>query len=594
MKILHFKLFLFRKIPIRSMSFNIFLQDLKPKKKQEKPNIKEPTQVKEVTKNVIISKDAISVKEEILSHYQSIIFLKNEFQKELSKISTEKSMTEVNEEMIDLLKDKKIQILKEIQELEKQLQEKKKVLQEIEGELKESQYSKNNGSQKRMDDLYIQEQTLLTKVQKCNYLLDLIESSRKETDTSELSMNLKSIENTMKFFTISSKQEESKKEEKVERKETIKIDEKIEAPKSPRKEIKEKPIQEKPVNTRANATPSWMENIKKVDRFGVIDSTPIVIVKKKEIIPVTDPKLIDPSKCTFIGNTFTGPLKKELSFMLTANNCKNEKKEIKENSFGFQLLDGPENYMPNMKVNTKDMPFGSIQVTFQAEQPGDYQLGISVNDVDIQGSPFKISIENLIEERKEFELSEICHYVACFNPIKKEILIKTNAISNSVLCFDQEFHHTHNFDLKLPAWSLFIDSKGNYYFGDNKKSFFKTDSNMNVLWTYTSESKFALGICTDEEFVYAIYHKGPMIKLDIETGKLLETIQLSTNLTFAFNIICYKDLLYVGDKKDILVFDKKGKVQKTLNGHENVAFITMENHLYVCDNKQKKWEKLEI
>lgn len=564
------------------MSFNLFLQDLKPKKKiqeQIKKDVPTITEVKEV-KN--LTKEDILTKEEILSHYQSLIYFKNEFQKEISNIQKEKEGTEVNEDMTDLLKDKKIQLTKEIQDLEQQLAEKKRILQEIDSELKDLQHNSGFPSQKRLDDLYNQEQSLLTKLQKCNYLLELVEASKKETDSSELSMTLKSIENSMKLFTAP----------KEEIKRDIKVEEKSE-PKSPRRELKEKQNTENKPTMRANATPQWMENMKKVDRFKVDETAPpIVIIQKKVIEPVTDPKLIDPSKCTFIGNSFTGTLKKELSFILTANNCRNEKKEIKEDSFSFHLLDGPENYMPNMKFITKDMPLGTIKVTFQAEQPGEYQLGICVNELDIQGAPFKISIENILKEKKEYNLAEICHYVGCFNPKTKEIMIKTNAISNSVLCFDLECNHIRNFDLKLPAWSLFMDSQSNFYFGDNKKSFFKTDSEMNVLWTYTSENKFALGICTDEEYVYGIYHKGPMIKLDKENGKLIETIQLSNSLVFAFNMICFNDLIYVGDKKDILVFDKKGKLNKTINGFENVAFSVIDSSLFICENKQKKWKKI--
>lgn len=291
----------------------------------------------------------------------------------------------------------------------------------------------------------------------------------------------------------------------------------------------------------------------------------------------------------------------ELVYELTARNCDGEVLDVDVKSlFHFRLLDYPEDYTPKLKVRTKDQPVGTIGIVFIADKPSTYVLKIEYGEEDIQGSPFAIVVTDKVESQSvkgmlSFDLPVICHYAGCFNQHTREFMVKPNVMGNTVYCFDLKKNPTRTFDLPVAAWSLCTDSDGNIYCGDNKKNFFKFTGNLKQIWTTQVEEKFANGVFCDGTHLYALIHKGPILRLDMHDGSIIEKITPTTPFKNAFNLVFHKNFFMIGDMKEMLIYDTKGNLIRPISGFESCAFAILDdNTLYFCNNKSTKWNVLEL
>jgi len=321
------------------------------------------------------------------------------------------------------------------------------------------------------------------------------------------------------------------------------------------------------------------------------EKKPVVISKKTVTLGKYD---VDTTKCVLKGK-FEGIIKEELSFEIIPKNNMSETINVDiKTQFKARLVeDGP-------RIRMIQNGF-----TFASEQSGTFVVKViySKTDQEIAGSPFSIKMNDDTKQERvlkdliiqdEYVLPTLHHFLAGFNPHTQEFYLKQNVMSNTIDCYDSEMKHTRSFEFPINAWTICFDSEGNIYCGDNKNSFYKFDSNLKKVWSTNVPDKCALGVCTDGEFIYGTLHKGPIFKLDKDTGDIIDKIQLSVTYSNVFNIGFYKDCLFAGDKKDILIYDKFGFHIKTINEWEHTNFIVLGDNIYGCQNKTNKWTKLIV
>jgi hypothetical protein len=622
------------------MSFNIFLQDSKAKKYSSAPRSPEPEIkpepkpekvyntkptcrdhqielsmvcfdcVQQICLDCVPShqdhnyKKTLECKQDLIKKLNrskdDILDLKESFNKTLVKIQVEKSE---NDESAKLESQSKIQELlkekstleEEIIELKQYLEEKRLKLLDIDQDIRiinqKSQFSSMNASQKKMDDLYVEEKEAEGKVKRCNNILDETEKSVRDGSTDALLKSLIAIHDEMKTLAPQKVVPLTLPKEPYREPQKDLLSPKREPLMSP------KPKETVPSSGKVNDTPNWMQNIKKRDIMAVTDS-PKEPIQYKPVKGYTKSNP-DPEFCSFKGISFEGGVNEDLVFELTARNSDGEIVDVDVKSlFKFRLLDYPEDCSPKIKVKTRDQPIGTIGIIFSADKPATYVVLIEYEEQDITGSPFSIVIGerqySSVTSEPSFELPVICHYAGGFNPKTQEFMIKPNVMSNTVYCFDLKKNPTRTFDLPIVAWSLCADTDGNIYCGDNKKNFYKFDSKFNQIWSTQVDDKYALGVYIDNTHVYGLLHKGPIFKMDIETGKVLEKIEPSVAFTHAFNFVIHKNFLIVGDKKDLMLYSTQGMFISQINGFDNCAFAVLEGQLYICVNKSTKWIRLDL
>jgi len=312
---------------------------------------------------------------------------------------------------------------------------------------------------------------------------------------------------------------------------------------------------------------------------------------------------IDPSELPTLASTFD--VQNAMAMKITVMDYDGNivTKNLSKSTFNFSLAKGSvEEVTPDIRVQVKGEE-GIILVAFKADKPGTYILNVTMAGQHIQNSPAKITVEDEVVQTnpdgENFELPIICHYASCFNPKTNEFFIKSNAMSPTISCISTKNLKVikREFDLPVIAWTLACDDDGSIYCGDNKKNFHKFNGDeLKLLWSSGYEDKkFALGITCDAKHVYALFHKGPVVKMNKASGNVIYTIDVSKPFVFAFNICFYKDFLVVGDKKEILVFDKDGILEKTfdeIDCWDSPSFLVFKDKLFVCNNKESKWTTL--
>lgn len=328
--------------------------------------------------------------------------------------------------------------------------------------------------------------------------------------------------------------------------------------------------------------------------------------EKKPVVVQSKPKVqlgkgdVDTSKVVVKGKSFECNVKEELSFEIIPKNTYDETINVDVKSqFKVRLTETKEDG-PRVRISQTGF-------TFFSEQPGTFGVKViyAKNDHEVHGSPFTIKVNddsrqektsNELKDSDEYSLPNIHHLVAGFNPHTHEFYLKPNVMSNIIEVYGMDLKLKRSFEFPISAWSLCFDSEGNMYCGDNKTTFYKFDSNAKKVWSVNVPEKCALGVTYDqsEQVIYATLHKGPIFKIDANNGDIIDKLQLSVPYSTVFNIGFYKDCIFCGDKKDILIYDKYGFYMQTISGWEHANFFVIGYAIYAAQNKTGKWTKLIV
>jgi hypothetical protein len=367
--------------------------------------------------------------------------------------------------------------------------------------------------------------------------------------------------------------------------------------------VKEEEVKSVGVITQDDVFGSIKENPFKKEKI----EKPLVPFEKKNVTPVVIKKEvksklgkfdIDP-KQTLVKpkTTFDGKLKEELTFEILPKNSLGEtiSADIKS-EFKVSLVESSNDVRAKI-VNVGFVAYSEIPIEFTVRV-----IAIKA-DEEINGSPFAIKynddpkiekVEKELVVSDSYELPEMCHFLGCFSEFSHEIMIKPNVMSGTIKCYDLHMKLTRSIEIPISAYTICADKQGSLYFGDKRTSFYKFDANLKKVWATSVKENGALGVCTDGEFVYGLLSKGPLFKMYMDSGDIAEKMQLNVPLTDAYNIAYFKDCFIIGDKKDIVIFDKYGFHIRTYPGYEHAAFMVIGDSIYAVQNRFNSLVKLTL
>lgn len=277
---------------------------------------------------------------------------------------------------------------------------------------------------------------------------------------------------------------------------------------------------------------------------------------------------------------------KEESFSIKAFSRSGASIPLKTNPFTItthcsdakKLLPKIEAFMDNSNVNFK----------FLASETGEYHIRIHNNELDIEGSPFKVYVYE--EGLNQIDLSLPCWYGGTFIQKNQEFWVKGSYTSHQISVFTKRGAKVKTIDLPCDAIFMSSDPEGNLYVGNGLRNFVKLDQNMNVLWTYQHSRKGALPVCSDGKNAYGYSHDSILV-LDNETGKLIDTIHLSTHIDEISSLILFQNEFYLSDLFEVKVFNMNGGFQRKYD-NESCCLTILDKSIYFCHFNEKNWKKL--
>ena len=191
-------------------------------------------------------------------------------------------------------------------------------------------------------------------------------------------------------------------------------------------------------------------------------------------------------------------------------------------------------------------------------------------------------------------ISGTTQYGSVYNRYFREYWVKQSWSSSTIYRYNEAGAYLGTKNTIRSSIALGTDSHGSLYIGDNSRTFYKFDRNGNQVWSRNyNDGSQARGITCDDRYVYALFNYGPILKLDMNTGAKLGTINPSLRFSNAFSMLYFNNMLIVSDSDhELLVYDMNGRHLRTIDppyNSGNFGIVWTGRELQACEHNRNTW-----